>query len=227
MKKIKFSFFAAVGALSLMTSCGLGTAGTASSNSAISDALIAGAIGSATGNATTGDLVSGLLGNVIGQVTNSASGSIVGTWVYQSPAVEFRSADLLAQAGGQIAAQTIVNKVQPYFTKYGLQPGKVKVTFNEDNTCTYAFNNTQYSGQYVYDPTTHTVTITGATTGLAFPACSVTIGLNQMNMTFAADKILTLLQNVGTKSSSSALSSVSSIAKSFNGMQIGFQFNRQ
>ncbi len=227
MKTKNISFALLISAASLMGSCGLGTTGTTSTNSGITDALLSGVLTQATGSSTTGSLVSGLLGNVIGQVTNSASGSIVGTWVYQSPAVEFKSSDLLAQAGGQLAAQAIVNKVQPYFTKYGLQPGKVTVVFNSDNTCTYTFNNTQYSGTYVYNQSSNSVTVTGTTTGLAFPACNVTVGASQMNMTFAADKLLSVLQNVGGTASSTALSSVSSIAKSFSGMQIGFQFNKK
>lgn len=217
MKKIKISSILAVGAAVMMTSCGTGTIGN----------VLNSTTGTTTSSTTNEALLSSLLGNVIGQLTSQTSSSIEGTWVYSAPAVQFESSNFLAQAGGQVAAQTVVSKVQPYFEKMGLTKGKVKVIFNSDKTCSYVFNNTQYSGTYTYDSSTGALVISGGTTGVAFPTCYATSTGSQMNVTFKDDKIISLLQNVGAKTTNSTLSSVSSIASMFDGMQIGFQFTKQ
>lgn len=215
MKKQICSFFSAAFVAACVSSCGLGTMGTATNSTT-----------SSTTDASSA-LISGLLGNVIGQLTGQSSASIVGTWAYSAPAVQFESSNFLAQAGGQVAAQTVVNKVQPYFEKVGLTKGKMKVTFNEDKTCSYVFNNTQYSGTYTYDSSTGALTISGSTTGFAFPSCYATATNGALNMTFKDSKIMSVIQKVGSNTSNSTLSNISSIASMFDGMQIGMQFTKQ
>ena len=56
---------------------------------------------------SNGSLISGVIGLLTG--TTSTSTSIVGTWVYNEPTVQFESSNFLAQAGGVIAGQKIVS----------------------------------------------------------------------------------------------------------------------
>ena len=223
MKKIKFiSVAVSFSALVLVSSCGLGTTGSMNGTTTSTESQALSGLSTLT---QSSDLAS-LIGNVIGSITNQ-NASIVGTWVYTGPAVEFESSNFLAQAGGAIAGQTVANKIQPYFEKLGIKAGAMTMTFKSDNTCTYTSSGKTYSGKYVYDSSANTLQISGITTGISFPSCNVSVGTSSLNITFKTSALLNAVQTVGSKSNNSTLSTVSTLANQFSGMQTGFQFTKQ
>ena len=68
---------------------------------------------------------------VIGNKATTAH-SIVGTWTYQAPECQFESDQLLAKAGGEIAAKEVEEKLQTIYDKIGL--AGIKYIFKEDGT---------------------------------------------------------------------------------------------
>lgn len=217
-------------ALSLAGCGGLGTTGT-TTNQGTGD-LLSAVIGTAIGTPGTkgtgsamdaGSLIGGVIGQLLGGTTTA--NSIVGTWVYTEPSVQFESENLLAKAGGAIASNTVVNKISPYYQAIGITPGAFAFTFNSDNTCTYTLKGQTYQGTYKFDPSNHTITIQGQI--LKFPKAYVTVSANQMAMTFDATKLLTLAQGVASASQNSTLSTISSLSKSFSGMKTGFMFQKR
>ncbi len=229
MKTIKtLAAMAIMGSSALFTSCGMSPMGAGTQTGNMGNASLLSALGTGmTGNAANGMDLMSLLGNVIGAMTNQSGASIVGTWVYAGPAVEFESSNFLAQAGGAVAGQQVASKISPYFEKIGLKPGAVKMTFNQDNTCSYTANGKTYNGTYTYDATAHTLNIKGATTAIPFPASNVSFNATNMNITFKTSALLNAVQSVGSKSNNSTISTISTLASQFSGMQTGFQFQRQ
>ena len=68
----------------------------------------------AAGNAGAQDLksvLSGVVKNVVGDKTTTES-SIIGTWTYAGPECQFESDNLLAKAGGEVAAKDVEEKIQ-------------------------------------------------------------------------------------------------------------------
>ena len=58
--------------------------------------------------------------SVIGLDKVSAKG-LIGTWTYLRPGCAFTSKNLLAKAGGEIAAAQIEEKVLPYYQQVGIK----------------------------------------------------------------------------------------------------------
>ena len=227
MKKKLFGA-AMISAMLGLASCGgLGT--TSTTNSGTGD-LLSGVLSAALGDGTTastgmdaGSLIGGVIGQLLGGTTSASS--IVGTWVYTGPSVQFESENLLAKAGGAVASNAVVNKIDPYYQAIGITPGAFAITFNSNNTCSYTMRGQTYNGTYQFDPSTHQITIQGQI--LTFPKAYVTVSANQMAMTFDASKLLTLAQGLASASQNSTLSTISSLSKSFNGMKTGFLFQKR
>lgn len=212
-----------------MMSCGFGPQGTttgntnSNNNAALETGM--GVLGALLTGGNSTDATTSLLTGVIGALTNNAqSGSIVGTWVYAEPSVEFTSQNLLAQAGGMVAANQIVNKLNPYYEKVGIKPGTFTMTFNQDNTCVVTIAGKTQQANYTYDPNAHTLRITGQVVGLSFGTAYATVSSTQMSLTLDSSKLLDVAKNVASRSQNSTVNTISSIADTFNGMKTGFKF---
>lgn len=246
MKKTFFSLVS-VTLAGCVALCGCGTTGSTSTSSSSNSALTTGAAlasallssqSSSTSTSTAasvantalsavsnGSLISGVIGLLTG--TTSTSTSIVGTWTYSEPTVQFESSNLLAQAGGVVAAQTIVSKINPYYQKFGIKSGSMKLVFTSSNTCTITLGSKTISGTYTYNSSTNTLTMKDQL-GLMNLTAYVTLSSSQLALTFDSSKLLTLTTAMGgTSSTNSTLSAISNLANSYSGMKTGFMFNKQ
>ena len=227
MKQTKI-YAALVVMAAVLSGCGLGTSQSAGSSSSQSGATTAGAsiLGAILGGGTAGtatDVLTGVIGVLTG---GSQSASIVGTWTYEEPSVEFESENLLAQAGGMVAANKVVGQIKPYYEKIGLTKGKMSITFNEDKTCQVNINGKSQTANYTYDAKAHTLKVTGQNLGLSFGTMYATVGSSQMSLTLDSTRLLTLAQTIGAASGNPTVSGLSQIAGSLNGMKTGFKFKK-
>lgn len=247
----KSNIFAAllIGSSVVLSSCGAGTTSTAnnSSNTSSQTSTLGSIIGAVAGSALQGATSSAsstaktatsavassinnnsLISGIIGLLTNgtASANTIVGTWKYAEPTVQFQSENLLAQAGGAIAGSAIVNKINPYYEKVGIKNGIMSATFNEDKTCSVVLNGKTITGTYTYDSAANKLQI-NSQLGIKLLTAYVTLSANQMALTFDSSKVLTLVTALGANSNNSTLSTISNLAGSYNGMKTGFLFNRQ
>lgn len=214
MKKF-YSLIATIVACFSLCSCGgpLGTLGSTNES---------GAGGfSGLGGANSGDLIGNLISTFASGVMTNQS-SLVGSWTYAKPCVQFESQNLLAQAGGSVAATTIENKLATYYQKLGITAGKAKFVFAQDGTLQYTIGGRSMTGKYVFNANNKTVTIT-TQTGVNVTAY-VSVSVNQMALTFDASKLLSLVNSASAASAS--LSNLSAIAGQFSGMKLGFTFSK-
>lgn len=230
MKNFKSISVALIATTLSFISCGFGPQGTTTGNTNNNAALEAGVgvLGALLTGGNTTDATTSLLTGVIGSLLDNAqSGSIIGTWVYAEPSVEFTSQNLLAQAGGMIAANQAVSKLAPYYEKVGIKPGTFTITFNQDNTCVITIAGRTQQANYTYDQNAHTLRITGQLSGLSFGTAYVTVSTTQMSVTLDSSKLLDVAKNVASRSSNSTVNAISSVASSFTGMKTGFKFVRK
>ena len=87
------------------------------------------------GEGVASSTVTSLLENVIGGAVSELDLPITGTWKYSQPAIQFKSDNLLAKAGGAAATSKIESTLSPLYGKIGLN-SSFSYTFNEDNTFT-------------------------------------------------------------------------------------------
>lgn len=181
-----------------------------------------------TTQTTTADAVSGLLGSLLGGLLSSTmtEQTLIGTWTYQAPEVRFESENLLAKAGGEVAAASIEQKLATYLQKVGITKGATTYTFNSDKTFTIQTGSRTIStGTYTFDANNKILKMQG-TLGLMNQTCTVGMDGTNLCLLYDADKMLTAVNALGTflGKSNSTLGSVASVLGSnYKGMKLGFK----
>jgi len=189
-----------------------------------------------TGTGTTGTSTGSILGDVLSGVVNGGGieaiasvigatqmtqQSLQGTWKYSGPGCAFTSENLLAKAGGELAAAQIKQKLQPTYQTLGLSASNTYVQFNSDNTFQASFGGKQMSGTYTFDPKSSKVTLKGMLLNINCYAKKNTSGIALL---FEASKLLTVLQMVSAMSGNATLGTIGDLSKNYDGVRLGFDF---
>lgn len=188
--------------------------------------LFMAAVMTVAGNAGAQDLksvLSGVVKNVVGDKTTTAS-SIIGTWTYAGPECQFESDNLLAKAGGEVAAKEVEEKIQKVYEKVGMDG--CQYTFGEDGSYSCTVKGKTSSGTYTFDSDAKTVTMKSKL-GIKTVAY-VTVTGDDMSLVFNADKLMSVLKTITSAASSvnSTASTISSIADSYDGLRLGFELKK-
>ena len=174
-----------------------------------------------SGSSIGSNALGGLLDLVVGSVKLSQA-DIIGTWSYVEPACAFTSENLLAKAGGSVAAKTVNEKLLPVYKSLHISSGNTQLTFNENGQFTGKIGGFPMSGTYTFDAANGLVKMKSLTTFTAH----LTRSTRGMNFTFESKKILTLLQTVSALSGNTTLSTIGDISKQFNGVRLGFAMKK-
>ena len=174
-----------------------------------------------SGSSIGSNALGGLLDLVVGSVKLSQA-DIIGTWSYVEPACAFTSENLLAKAGGSVAAKTVNEKLLPVYKSLHISSGNTQLTFNENGQFTGKIGGFPMSGTYTFDATNGLVKMKSLTTFTAH----LTRSTHGMNFTFESKKILTLLQTVSALSGNTSLSTIGDISKQFSGVRLGFAMKK-
>lgn len=202
---------------------------SATVNSAATVAGVLGAIlgGSNAGNGSNsssnaGSIINGILNNVIGSGTFKQA-DLCHTWKYSKPGCAFTSENLLAKAGGEIAASKVENKLEGYYKKFGFSSSNTYFTFNTDGTFSAKIDGKAWNGTYTFDEKTHAIQMKGLLLSASGYATKTTNGISLL---FDQKKLLNLIKALSAFKSSSTLSAVGNIANNYDGMRIGFEMTK-
>ena len=181
----------------------------------------------------------GNMGQVLGAITNgtgvvNAITSVIGldkvkaqnliaTWNYAGPGCAFTSENLLAKAGGEVAAVQIEEKVLPYYQQVGITASNTYITFKEDGTFSSKIAGTPFSGKYTFDEATQKITLKGL---LLSMNCYTKREANGISILFEAKKLLTVLQTMSAMSGNKDLQTIGDLSKKYDGVRIGFDMKR-
>ena len=168
-------------------------------------------------------ILSGVAKAVVGNKATTAS-SIIGTWTYSGPECQFESENLLAKAGGEMAAKEVEEKMIAVYNKVGMN--NIRYTFNEDGTYSYQMKKRTVTGSYVFDDAAKTITMTGKL-GLKTVAY-VTVTGNDMSMVFKADKLMSILKTITGAASkvNSTAATINSVVEAYDGLMLGFELKK-
>ena len=202
---------------------------SATVNSAATVAGVLGVIlgGSNAGNGSNsssnaGSIINGILNNVIGSGTFKQA-DLCHTWKYSKPGCAFTSENLLAKAGGEIAASKVENKLEGYYKKFGFSSSNTYFTFNTDGTFSAKIDGKAWNGTYTFDEKTHAIQLKGLLLSASGYATKTTNGISLL---FDQKKLLNLIKALSAFKGSSTLSAVGSIANNYDGMQVGFEMTK-
>ena len=221
MKKIYMTVLAALMLLgtgcSMLGNLGLGTGtGDESGNGSLGGVLgsvLGGVLGGLGGNT-----VDGLLGLVIGSVSVQES-ELYGAWYYAQPGCAFTSENLLAKAGGAVAAETCKEKLLPVYNTLGISAQNTQFQFTQDHQFQANLKGIPLSGTYTYDPSSSTIKVK---TMLFSSNVYVTRTTNGLAFTFESKNLLKVLPAIAAVSGNSTLQTVGDLSKQFDGVRLGF-----
>lgn len=174
------------------------------------------------GSSQTGDIVSSLT-SVFSKDKQATANNIIGTWSYSEPAIVFTSDNVLTKVAAKVAANKLEDKLQAYLTQYGVKPGALTLTFNEDGTCIQTLNGKTGKGKWEVKDSKLILTVGG------IKALQITTQIDGNNLMFVTDatKLLNLFKAVGAKSTNKNIRTVTTLMKSIDGMQAGVTLKRQ
>lgn len=186
--------------------------------------------------------VSNVLGSLLGNAVTLSENVIAGTWNYKGTACVLESETALANIGGTVATAKIEEKLDGYLSKVGVKDGFCSFTFIGNDSCLFKVAGREIAGNYQLDAKEKKIKFIFRG-GLSINT-HVAYNINSMNIVFNADKLLTLIQTVTSKVSSSTgalgenstnttlgaasstLGTISSLLGNYNGMMLGMKLSK-
>lgn len=204
-------------------------AATSSSTTSNAGSAVAGILGAVLGgnsnssSSAGSSIINGILNNVIGSGTFSKQDLCAHTWKYSKPGCAFTSENLLAKAGGEIAANKVEEKLGEYYSKFGFSGSNTYFTFKTDGTFAAKIDGKSWQGNYTFDEKTHAIQMKGLLLSMSGYATKTTNGISLL---FDQTKLLNLIKTMGALKGSSTLSALGTIANNYDGMRVGFEMTK-
>lgn len=188
------------------------------------------------GSGATGNTVTSIIENVVGDAVSKLDLSIDGTWKYSNPEVQFKSDNLLAQAGGAAATTKIEATLSKLYGKIGINES-LSYTFKSDSTFTQIIKIgstvKNLEGTYSLDKENKIITLKYNALG--------NLGLGKINAIYAntgtslallfdASDLMSFLKKVISAVSSisgkASLATVSAMLENYDGALIGYKMKK-
>lgn len=217
---------AATATTTAATTSNAATSTSATSNAGSAVAGILGAVlgGNSNSSSSAGSsIINGILNDVIGSGTFSKQDLCAHTWKYSKPGCAFTSENLLAKAGGEIAANKVEEKLGEYYSKFGFSGSNTYFTFKTDGTFAAKIDGKSWQGNYTFDEKTHAIQMKGLLLSMSGYATKTTNGISLL---FDQTKLLNLIKTMGALKGSSTLSAIGTIANNYDGMRVGFEMTK-
>lgn len=206
------------------TSATTTAATTSNAGSAVAGILGAVLGGNSNSSSSAGSsIINGILNNVIGSGTFSKQDLCAHTWKYSKPGCAFTSENLLAQAGGEIAANKVEEKLSEYYSKFGFSSSNTYFTFKTDGTFAAKIDGKSWQGNYTFDEKTHAIQMKGLILSMSGYATKIANGISLL---FDQKKLLNLIKTIGSLKGNSTLSALGTIANNYDGMRVGFEMTK-
>lgn len=182
----------------------------------------------------TGSIM-GILGNnnkakTAGNVLNSVLGTdkvternLIATWTYDEPGVAFTSNNVLAKAGGELAAVQAKDKLKSYFQQAGIQQSNTQFTFTNDKKFKGKLYGQSFNGTWTFNSKTQQVVL--KTLLLTVPVY-VKKTATGMSFLFESQKLLALAQKVAKLSGNEALQTLGTWSQNYDGIRMGFDMKK-
>lgn len=202
---------------------------------AISLAWMGGMTGQAAPQKDITGSIMGILGNsnkakTAGNVLNSVLGTdkvternLIATWTYDEPGVAFTSNNVLAKAGGELAAAQAKDKLKSYFQQAGIKQSNTQFTFTNDKKFTGKLYGQSFNGTWTFNSKTQQVVL--KTMLLTVPVY-VKKTATGMSFLFESQKLLALAQKVTKLSGNEALQTLGTLSQNYDGIRMGFDMKK-
>ena len=175
-----------------------------------------------------GDILKGAASSLVDEVTGGKATELMltGTWSYKSPALRLVSDDILADVVAKAAVESVESKLEKAYSYVGIVSGACSFTFNSDDTFSMVLGKRTLTGKYIYEASTHKITLEFATSLLKLGSMTgyAYIDGQDMDIVFDCNKLYNFLTKLGSKVS--ALGGIMKITESYDGMMLGFSLSK-
>ena len=151
--------------------------------------------------------------------------ALQGDWKYNAPSVGVSGKNLLAGIAKPIAKGKLKKKLKNAYKKIGLDKARPQFVFNEDGTCSMKLMGASVKGTYNYNPSTEKITFKWH--GVPMTANLKRDGKKKLQLTFDADKLLSLISLMGRFSDSSTIKALSTLLDNYEDVMVGFELKKQ
>ena len=206
------------GIIGMATLAVVGCGGLGGSSTTSGGDILGGIIGAVTGGGTVVNAITSVIG-----LDKLSERELVGTWRYDGPGCAFTSENLLAKAGGEVAASQIEQKIAPYYQSAGISSSNTVITFNQDNTFKATIAGKSWSGKYSFDTSESKITLQGLLLNIS---CYVKREAGGISILFESKKLLTVLQTLATLSGNDTAKTIGDISKNYDGVRLGFDMKK-
>ncbi len=149
---------------------------------------------------------------------------IVGTWVYEEPAVVLSSDDMLKNLGGKLASSTVETQLKSKLESYGFKKGSVTMTFDKSGNFTQTLLGKTLSGTYTIEDKNIVLKYGGKVSQI--------VGTTQLDgdnllIVMDASKLLEYVNVLGSVSQNSTLKTAASLIGGMDGLECGLKLVKQ
>lgn len=170
-----------------------------------------------------------ILGDVLQQTVGGQTLSeqaVIGQWQYASPYCRLESDELLAKAGGQVAASQVESRLESVYRALGME--QFSCSFAAEGKCSFGYKGKEVAGTYTLDTDSAMMTITLSKTPATIRA-QVSVSGNTLSMAFEADRLISALKSLTDLAAgiSPQAELIGSLVESYDGLWLGFELQGQ
>lgn len=176
-----------------------------------------------TTNSKSGSILSSIANAITGNSV-SAKDKIVGTWVYQGPAVVMKGDNALKNIGGKIASSKMESTLKTKLEAYGFKAGDVTMTFDDKGNFTQVLSKQTVKGTYTIEDEKIVLKYGGKISQIAG---TTQLDGNNLIIVMDASKLLTLANTLGKLSTNSTVKTAASLISSMDGLECGLRLTKK
>ena len=184
----------------------------------------------------TKESITSIVESVAGKVVSKLDLSVVGTWNYSAAEVQFKSSNLLAEAGGAAILSGIEGSVGKLYSKLGIDES-YSFTFNSDSTFTQNIkvksNIQTLKGTYSLDEENNIIVLNYQVLGkINIGKVSAIYANNGVSLSilFDAKELFGMLKKISAVASSltstATLAGLNGVIEQYDGMLLGYKLKR-
>ena len=152
-----------------------------------------------------GSAVTNVLGALLGNSLTLSEEALEGTWNYEGVACILESENALSNIGGSVVTATLESKLDEKLSAMGIAKGNCSFTFVKGGTCVINVKGYDLQGKYELDAEEKVIVFTFIYDTLPIKTY-VAYEIQNMNIVFKADRLLSFIKNVASYFSNRASS---------------------
>lgn len=174
-------------------------------------------------SSNNGGLLSSLT-SIFSSTKVATKDKIIGTWVYDEPAVVMESDNALKNIGGKLVTSTIESQLKTKLEKYGFKQGMVTMTFDKDGNFTQVLKGKTLKGTYTIEDKSVVLKYGGKVSQVVG---TTQVDGNNLLIVMDASKLLKYVNVLGTVAQSSSLKAATSLIGSMDGLECGLKLTKK